>query len=90
MNVVAKTQCKPHKKTKRDQLIALLGRKRSLTLEALSAALGWQTHTTRAAISRLRGAGFEVETLRNANGRPARYCLIHEFPVIDAAMVNIE
>ena len=84
-----KTQGRTAKKTKRDQLIALLGRKRSLTLEALSEALGWQTHTTRAAISRLRSSGLNVETIKNAKGRPTRYFLSQELAVAEQRCAGV-
>jgi DNA-binding transcriptional regulator PaaX len=38
--------------------------------------LGWQAHTTRAALSRLRTAGFEIKREQSSNGGPARYRLV--------------
>jgi len=89
MSASDKTRGSTAKKTKRDQLIALLGRKRSLTLEALSETLGWQAHTTRAAISRLRSSGLKVETVKNAKGRPTRYCLSQELAVADQPSASV-
>lgn len=46
--------------TKKDQLIKLLGTKSGADIKTLSEKLGWQQHTTRAAMSGLRKAGYEV------------------------------
>jgi len=48
----------PKRQTKQAQLIALLGHKDGADIAALSKALGWQAHTVRAALSRLRQAGY--------------------------------
>lgn len=56
--------------TKKAQLIAMLQRKSGATIVAVSEAFGWQQHTTRAALSRLRRAGYAVE-LRKPNGKCA-------------------
>ena len=54
--------------TKRDQLIRLLSRKGGATIAQLEDKLGWQSHTVRAAISRLRKAGHDIER-ENAEGK---------------------
>lgn len=54
--------------SKKCQLIGMLGRNGGTTIAELSAALGWQPHTTRAAITGLRKSGHEVETTRPADG----------------------
>lgn len=60
---------KPKAKTsKSDQLKILLAQPDGMTVEALSTKLGWQTHTTRAALTRLKQAGVEVEKLEPAEG----------------------
>ena len=41
-------------------LLDAVSRPEGATLEDLSAAAGWQPHTTRAAISRLRQRGYDV------------------------------
>ena len=46
--------------TKKNQLIKLLGTKSGADIKTLGEKLGWQQHTTRAAMSRLRKAGYEV------------------------------
>lgn len=66
---------KPKTKTsKTDQLKSLLAKPEGMTAETLSTKLGWQTHTTRAALTRLKQAGVEVEKLDPAEGsRQSRY-----------------
>ncbi|TGY90138.1 DUF3489 domain-containing protein [Marinicauda algicola] len=54
--------------TKKAQLAQLLKPRKGVTIEALSTTLGWQAHTTRAAISGLRKAGFEVERISADDG----------------------
>ena len=70
-------------KTKRAQLIALLSRKTGKDISAISDQLGWQPHTTRAALSRLRKAGFEITREVPKRGRAARYRIIAE-PAVEA------
>jgi len=43
--------------TKKEQLIKLLGTKSGFDIKYLSVKLGWQQHTTQAALSGLRKAG---------------------------------
>jgi DNA-binding MarR family transcriptional regulator len=65
--------------TKQDELIALLGCKTGHYVDDLSRALGWQPHTTRAALTRLRQSGHRLEKLQPAEGeRRARYRLAGE------------
>ena len=59
--------------TKKDQLIRLLSRKSGANVVAISEALGWQVHTTRAALTGLRKAGFDLSKEQSAKGGPARY-----------------
>ena len=61
------------RQTKQAQLIKLLKSKSGKDIAALSDALGWQPHTTRAAVSRLRGAGVAVAREAPKSGGPARY-----------------
>ena len=58
----------PRAGTKRDRLVSLLSKKAGADVAALSAALGWQAHTTRAALTRLRQAGFPLEAVKPAGG----------------------
>lgn len=69
--------------TKKAQLIKLLSAKAGSDIQSLSDGLGWQLHTTRAAMSGLRKAGYEVTRKVSSNGGPARYC-------IDAAPAEVE
>ena len=50
----------PGKPTKATRLEAMLCRPKGATQKQLEASLGWQPHTVRAAISRLRKAGAAV------------------------------
>ena len=54
--------------SKKDRLIGMLSRDAGTTIAEISAALDWQPHTTRAAITGLRKSGHEVETARSADG----------------------
>ena len=57
-------------RTKQAKLEALLTRARGATLAQLQKELGWQPHTVRAAVSRLRKAGHTID-LEETNGRKA-------------------
>ena len=50
------------KPTKRDQLAALLMRDEGATLDQMIAATGWLPHTTRAALTGLRKAGYAIDS----------------------------
>ena len=56
--------------SKKARLEVLLSRARGATLDQLQKELGWQPHTVRAVISRLRKAGHEID-LTETNGRKA-------------------
>jgi len=64
-NKIAKTT-KTSKLTKIEQLEQALARKNRATIAVLERKLGWQKHTVRAAISRLRKAGAAIVTGKNA------------------------
>lgn len=66
------------RRTKQAQLIKLLKAKTGKDIAALSDALGWQQHTTRAALSRLRSAGFEILREVPKSGAAARYRITAE------------
>jgi hypothetical protein len=55
--------------TKQALIIDLLRREGGVTLADLVAATGWLEHTTRAALTRLRQAGFAVERSKDEAGR---------------------
>ncbi|MFV2052275.1 DUF3489 domain-containing protein [Aliiroseovarius sp. YM-037] len=77
--------------TKKDQLIKLLGSKAGLDIKALSEKLGWQQHTTRAALSGLRKAGFEIAAQKPAKGGMSKYRVVSapkpliDMPTVEAA-----
>lgn len=54
--------------SKKARLIGMLRQPGGSTIAAISAALGWQAHTTRAAITELRKAGLVVETAKPVDG----------------------
>lgn len=56
----------PGKPSKTARLEAMMHRPKGATQKQLEASLGWQPHTVRAAISRLRKAGAEVTLDRSA------------------------
>ncbi|PTX72772.1 DUF3489 domain-containing protein [Sulfitobacter mediterraneus] len=62
---------KPAGKSKTEMLHKLLARRGGATVAQIQRQLGWQPHTVRAAISRLRSAGALIELDRS--GRVARY-----------------
>ena len=51
----------------------MLSRKNGADVVAISKAFGWQPHTTRAALSGLRKAGYMVIRSTARTGKPARY-----------------
>jgi predicted ArsR family transcriptional regulator len=59
--------------TKRNRLVRLLKASAGREIAALSRELGWQPHTTRAALTRLRQAGYAIEKLPRQNGSGSRY-----------------
>ena len=59
--------------TRKDQLIRLLSGKNGADMETISNKFGWQMHTTRAALSGLRKAGYDVSGEKAEDGKPARY-----------------
>ena len=50
----------PRDGTKLAKLVAMLSRKSGVTLAKASEALGWQTHTTSAAMTGLRKRGYAI------------------------------
>jgi hypothetical protein len=59
--------------TKNARLIELLKSDGGVDIATLSSALGWQTHTTRAALTRLRQAGHHLEVTASPEGGGKRY-----------------
>ena len=64
--------------SKKDRLIGMLSRDGGSTIAEISAALGWQPHTTRAAITGLRKTGHKVETAKPADSSSG---LIYRIPL---------
>jgi Fic family protein len=64
----------PVPKPKTETLRKLLARRTGATVVQIQKQLGWQPHTIRAAISRLRSLGVTVELDRS--GRVARYRIV--------------
>lgn len=54
--------------SKKDRLISMLSCDGGTTVAEASSALGWQPHTTRAAITGLRKAGHKVDTAKPEDG----------------------
>jgi Protein of unknown function (DUF3489) len=54
--------------SKKARLIGMLRQSGGSTIAAISVALDWQAHTTRAAITGLRKAGHAVETAQPVDG----------------------
>ena len=61
------------RKTKKQELIQLLNRKSGVDVATISDKLGWQTHTTRAALTGLRKAGYAVVSDKPGEGKATRY-----------------
>ena len=66
------------RETKRARLIGLLKRANGSDVAALSRELGWQQHTTRAALTGLRKAGFTIARVQPEGGRAATYRITAE------------
>ena len=60
-------------KTKKAQLIQMLTRKAGADVATISEKLGWQSHTTRAALTGLRKAGFEISGEKPGDGKASCY-----------------
>jgi predicted ArsR family transcriptional regulator len=58
-------------KTKKAQVLSLLKRKSGATIAQIAKATGWQAHTVRAALTRLRQQGIGIE--RQQEDEVSRY-----------------
>ena len=63
----------PAKITKKARLISLLSKKKESDAASISKSFGWLPHTTRAALSRLRKAGYEISSMKVGTGKPTKY-----------------
>lgn len=68
--------------TKGDRLIQLLKARSGCDIAALSGKLGWQPHSTRAALSRLRKAGHSIEKLPPQKNGTSRYRITNAAPEV--------
>ena len=75
---------RPKARSKKTQLINLLSRKSGADAVSISEKFGWQPHTTRAALSGLRKAGFDVTKENTGSGKPIRYRIVSA-PIAAAA-----
>ncbi len=64
--------------TKKAHLIRMLSARAGADIATISGKLGWQTHTTRAAITGLRKAGYEIRVEKAEGGKPTRCRIIAE------------
>jgi len=67
------TKMSPRPDTKKARLIARLEDLRGADVATLSTELGWQPHSTRAALTGLRKDGYTIERLPSEPGHPTRY-----------------
>ncbi len=70
--------------TKRNQLIEMLSADSGTDVATISKKLGWQAHTTRAALTGLRKAGYGIAANKPDGGKPSRYRITAEPQVADA------
>ena len=68
----------PRRTNKGDRLVRLLKAGAGRDIATLSRELGWQPHTTRAALTRLRRAGYTIEKLPRQNDGGSRYRIASE------------
>ena len=73
-----KTSKSTRVRTKKARLIGLLKAKTGKDIAAISRELGWQQHTTRAALSGLRKAGYGIARQIPKPGAAARYRITAE------------
>lgn len=59
--------------TKKARLISLLSCKAGSDITSISKKFGWLPHTTRAALSRLRKAGYPISSAKSGAGKPTKY-----------------
>ena len=69
---VAQNKTSAPKQTKKSQLIELLSGGKAICLDKLSSALGWQRHTTSAAMTRLKQEGHNLISERT-DGKARAY-----------------
>lgn len=82
---VLPTTATPKHPTMKAQLIKLLSRKLGADAAEISTKFGWQPHTTRAALSGLRKAGFDVTKQSAVAGKSVRYRIVMDTAVVVAS-----
>ena len=65
-------------RTKKARLIEMLKTGGGKDVASLSKTFGWQHHTTRAALTGLRNAGFTIERTASSDGKASRYYIAAE------------
>ena len=75
--------------SKKARLIGMLSQPDGSTIAVIGAALGWQGHTVRAAITGLRKTGHAVETSKPADGGAGLIYRITPKPDEQADRVNV-
>lgn len=68
----------PKGMTKKQQLIRMLKAKAGADVAAISKKLGWQPHTTRAALTGLRKSGYEIQVQKPKDSGVGRYRIISD------------
>ena len=68
----------PGRPTKRNRLVRLLKASAGREIATLSRELDWLPHTTRAALTRLRRAGYAIEKLPRQKNGGSRYRIAGE------------
>jgi hypothetical protein len=69
----APARMSPRPDTKKARLIARLESPLGVDVTTLSTELGWQPHSTRAALTGLRKDGYPIERLPSEPDQPTRY-----------------
>ncbi|MEM1391421.1 MAG: DUF3489 domain-containing protein [Pseudomonadota bacterium] len=70
------SELKPPKTGSKLAKLALFLKGEGRTLKALSKSLGWQPHTVRAAMTRLRQRGYEIERVPGEGAKPSTFRLV--------------
>ena len=79
-NVTPAGRRTPSRPTKRNRLVRLLKASAGREIATLSQELGWQPHTTRAALTRLKKSGYAIEKLPRQKDGASRYRIAGEPP----------
>ncbi|MCF6293356.1 MAG: DUF3489 domain-containing protein [Robiginitomaculum sp.] len=74
IDINTETTNPPRKGTKQEKLVGLLSRKTGATLGQISERLGWQRHTSSAAMTDLRKRGYPIERGQE-DGKTSRYII---------------